>query len=90
MWPFEERVKGAVRSNPLDMRNVDEMDKLLLTSKPSQITTRHIRIKAFGNYFKVVDESSVRMQTYDSRVASGFQVPAENARSISINYVGVL
>jgi hypothetical protein len=30
------------------------------------------------------------MQTYDSGVASGFQVPAENAGSVSINYVGVL
>jgi hypothetical protein len=30
------------------------------------------------------------MQTYDSGVASVFQVPAENAGSVSINYVGVL
>jgi hypothetical protein len=48
------------------------MDKLLLINKPSQIATRYTRMKAFGNHFRAADESSVRMQTYDIRVASIF------------------
>jgi hypothetical protein len=76
MRQFEEWVKGVIWSSPLDVRNEDDMDKLLLTSKPSQIATRYTRMKAFGNHFRVADESSTRMQTYDSGVASVFQVPA--------------
>jgi hypothetical protein len=32
---FEEWVKGAVLSNALDAKNPDDMDRLLLTTKPS-------------------------------------------------------
>jgi hypothetical protein len=69
---FEEWVKGAVLSSALDANNPDDMDKLLLIRKPSQRATRYGRMKSFGNHFRVADESSARMQTYDSGVASVF------------------
>jgi hypothetical protein len=47
-------------------------------------------MKAFGNHFRVEDNSSTRMQTYDSGVASNFQVPLADATDVSVNYVGVL
>jgi hypothetical protein len=63
---------------------------LLLCTRPSQKATRYTKMKAYGNHFKVQDESSSRMQTYDSGVASIFDVPTEDARDVSVNYVGVL
>jgi hypothetical protein len=47
-------------------------------------------MKAFGNHFRVEDTASTTMQTYDSGVASVFQVPIIDARDLSMNYVGVL
>jgi hypothetical protein len=72
--PFEEWVKGAIHSIELDVNNPEDMDRLLLTTKPSQKATRYTRMKAFGNHVGVEDESSGRMLTYDSRIASVFQV----------------
>jgi hypothetical protein len=47
-------------------------------------------MKAFGNHFRVEDATSIRMQTYDSGVASVFTVPTADARDVSVNHVGVL
>jgi hypothetical protein len=66
------------------------MDRLLLTTKPSQIATRYTRMKAFGNHFRIADESSRRLMTYDNRIASIFHVPMADAEAMSVNYVGVL
>jgi hypothetical protein len=45
---------------------------------------------AFGNNFQVDDEATRIMQTYDSGVASVFDVPTTDARDVSVHYVGVL
>jgi hypothetical protein len=47
-------------------------------------------MKAFGNHFRVEDEASARMQTYDSGVAYVFEVPTIHATDVSVNYVGVV
>jgi hypothetical protein len=47
-------------------------------------------MKAFGNHFRVEDEASSHMLTYDSGDASVFQVPLIDAREVSVNYVGVV
>ena len=62
----------------------------MLSTKPSQRAARYTRIKAFGHHFRVEDSTSCRMQTYDSGVASVFQVPMLDARDVSVNYVRVL
>jgi hypothetical protein len=47
-------------------------------------------MKAYGNHFKVDDPTTAQLQTYDSGAASIFHVPTEDAREVSINYVGIL
>ena len=45
---------------------------------------------AFGNNFQVDDEASWIIQTYDSGVASVYDVPTTDARGMSVYYIGVL
>jgi hypothetical protein len=88
--PFQEWVKEAVRQMPLQTSNVEEMDLRLLCRRPSHRATRYTGMKAFGNHFRVQDRRTDHLLTYDSDVASIFDVPSENAREVSINYVGIL
>jgi hypothetical protein len=88
--PLEEWVQEAVKQQPLNTANADEMDLRLLSRKPSQCAMRYIRMKAYGNHFRVDDPTIDRLQTYDSGMASVFHVPIEDAREVSINYVGIL
>jgi hypothetical protein len=88
--PFEEWVRNLPETKDVDIKELEDFDKLLLCMKPSQRAIRYQRMKAFGNHFRVEDDASVRMLTYDSGVASVFQVPTEDATDVSINYVGVV
>jgi hypothetical protein len=88
--PFEDWVHDLAESEDLDVSKPEDFDKLLLCMKPSQRAIRYCRMKAFGNHFRVEDEASARMQTYDSGVASVFEVPTVHATDISVNYVGVV
>jgi hypothetical protein len=88
--PFEEWVRNLLETEDVDVNEPEDFDKLLLCMKPSQRATRYQRMKAFGNHFRVEDDASIRMLTYDSRVASVFKVPTEDATDVSINYVGVV
>ena len=45
---------------------------------------------AFGNHFRVEDSSTAQLKSYNSGVASVFELPIENVQDVSINYVGVL
>jgi hypothetical protein len=47
-------------------------------------------MKAFGNHFRVEDETFSGMQTYNSGFASVFDVPIINTHDVSVNNVGVL
>lgn len=47
-------------------------------------------MKSYENHYQVEDEASVRLVTYDSSIASVFEVPTTNARDMAVNYVGVL
>jgi hypothetical protein len=87
---FEDWVRTAVRNHADEAPTAVDVDTLLLCIRPSQKATRYTKMKAYGNHFKVQDESSSRMQTYDSGIASIFDVPTEDARDVSVNYVGVL
>jgi hypothetical protein len=88
--PLEEWIKEEVSHRPLNTSSTEEMDLWLLSRNPSQRTTRYLRMKAYGNHFKVDDPTTAQLQTYDSGVTSIFHVPTEDAREVSINYVGVL
>jgi hypothetical protein len=51
---------------------------------------RYTKMKAFGNHFQIDDAASAKLQTYDSGIASVFEVSIANAIEVSVNYVGVL
>jgi hypothetical protein len=70
--------------------NPDDMDKFLLCTKPSKRTTRYGRMKAFRNHLRAENSATAQMQTYDSSVASVFQVPGADTTEVSLNYVGVV
>jgi hypothetical protein len=88
--PFEEWIRNLPETEDVDVNEPADFDKLLLCVKPSQRATRYRRMKAFGNHFRVEDDASVRMLTYDSGVASVFQVPTEDATDVTVNYAGVV
>ena len=89
--PFDVWVRKAVHNQPHDPNNIDDMDRILLCSRPSQKATRYTRMRAFGNHFRVQDSQSALLQTYDSGIASIFEVPNVDSQSeVSLNYVGVL
>ena len=72
------------------MTNPEDVDRLLLCTKPAQKATRYTRMTSFGNHYRVDDGDCERFQTYNSGVASVFEVPVEDAMDVSVNYVGVL
>ena len=91
MEPFDVWVRKAVHTHPHDPNNGDDMDRILVCSRPSQKATRYTRMRAFGYHFQVEDSQSALLQTYDSGVASIFEVPTVDSQSeVSLNYVGVL
>jgi hypothetical protein len=87
---FEEWIHGAMRTYAADAPTEVDVDSLLLCTKPSQKAMRYTKMKAFGNHFRVLDDTTNRMKTYDSGITSVFDVPTEDARNVSVNYVGVL
>ena len=51
-------MEHTVQDINLDLKNPEDMDHLFLSRKPSQKATRYSRIMAFGNHFRVQDEST--------------------------------
>ena len=88
--PFHEWVRAAVNVESIDINAPDGMDTLLLCTKPANRVLRYARMKAYGNHLRVEDSTSATLQTYDSGVASVFEVPTVDARDVSVNYVKVL
>ena len=80
---FEKWIKDVVHRQPVDPNNTDDMDRVLLCSRPSQIATRYTRMKAYGNHFRVEDRQSATLQTYDSGVASVFHIASMESASTS-------
>jgi hypothetical protein len=46
-------------------------------------------MKAYGNHFKVDDSRNCSLQTFDSGVASMFDMPTIDASEVFANYVGI-
>ena len=84
-------LEKAVQNQPHEPNNIDDIDRILLVSRPSQKTTRYTRMQAFGNHFRVEDLQSALIQTYDNGLAVIFEMPTTDSQSeVSLNYVGVL
>jgi hypothetical protein len=43
---FENWIKDVVRNHHVDPNDEDNMDRVLMCSRPSQLTTRYTRMKA--------------------------------------------
>lgn len=87
---FEEWVKVFMEVANVDVTSEDDMERVMLSKKPSQRALRYLKMKSFGNHFRVEDESTANLQTFDGGVASVFQIPCTNATDVSVNYVGML
>jgi len=85
-----EWIQDTVIRSELDLRKPNDMDRLLLSKKPSQRALCYSQIMAFGNHFHVEDEMTTRLLSYNSGAASMFQLSLESAVDSLVNYVGVL
>jgi hypothetical protein len=87
---FENWIKDVVRNHYVDPNDEDDMDRVMMCSRPSRLATRYTRMKAYGNHFRVEDPQSMALKTYDSGVASVFHMPSVGSEEVTLNYVGVL
>ena len=87
---FENWIKDVVHNHPIDPNDEDDMDMVMMCSRPSQLATRYTRMKAYGNYFRVEDQQSMTLKAYDIGVASVFHMPSMSSEEVTLNYVGVL
>ena len=85
-----EWMENHVLKSDLDMANADDRDRFLLSKKPSQRALCYTQMMAFGNHFRVEDETSARHVSYNSSVALVFEENFDTEAASSIPYVGVL
>jgi hypothetical protein len=90
MSPFIDWVKNVVHDHPMDVNNLEDLDRVLICSRPSQTTTQYTWMKAYKNHFRVEDSKSNSMQTFVNGVALVFDVLTFDFRDLSLNFVGVL
>jgi hypothetical protein len=74
----------------MDVNNPKYLDRVLLCSRPFQTTTQYTWMKAYTNHFRVEDSKSNSMQTFDSGIASVFDMLTLDAKDLSLNFGGVL
>ena len=86
--PVELWLKRKVHSADLDMTDPNEADTVLLSNPPSLKCKRYARMTAYGNHWRVDDEYSRSMFTYDCGVAC-FEVN-EHSMGSGKDFVGVL
>jgi hypothetical protein len=48
--PFIEWVQNVVHDHPMDSNNLEDLDKVLLCSRPSQTMTRYTQMKVYGGW----------------------------------------
>jgi hypothetical protein len=66
--------EGGMQTHMVDGNVLDEMDAYHSSISPSFDVFRYMRMKAYGNYYRVVGETNVNtMATYDCGMASVFQ-----------------
>jgi len=79
-----------IYGHPMDVNDPKYLDKVLLCNRPSQTTIQYTWMKAYENLFRVEDLKSNSMQTFDSGIASVFDMSTLDARILSLNIVEVL
>ncbi|KAG0594559.1 hypothetical protein M758_UG088300 [Ceratodon purpureus] len=81
-------IKQRVHSEILDMSNPDEHDTILLSNSPSLTCKRYCRMTAYENHYKVDDDYSRGMNTFDCGVACFESNPV--SAGAGKDYVGIL
>jgi hypothetical protein len=71
---FKKWVPEYGLNSNLDMTNAEDVDCLLLWTKPSQKAARYTKMVSFRNHWRIDDGDARRFQTYNSGVASVFEV----------------
>lgn len=83
-------IERRLQSSDVDLSNPTDMDRFLLSKKPAQRAIWYRHVVAFGKHFRVEDEKTKHLMSYNSGVASVFQQQSENGEESTVNYVGVL
>ena len=83
-------IQRIVQNVDTNLRNPADMDRFLLSKKPSQRATQYGRVIAFGKHFRAEDKQTSHLLSYNSGVASMFQEVSVHHEESSVNYVGVL
>ena len=81
-------MKQAVHQMDLNMSDPDDFDLVLLSSPPQMTCKRYLKMRAYGNHWRVEDEASRSENTFDSGVAC-FEAN-EMSTGSGKDYVGVL
>ena len=81
-------MKQKVHSEMKDMLDPDDHHTLLILNSPSLTCKRYSSMKAYGNHWRVEDESNISYELYDSGVAC-FEANNHSAGS-GEDYVGIL
>ncbi len=50
--PFHWLGENVVHEHPIDSSNVEDVNRVLLASRPSQTTIQYIHMKTYGNHFR--------------------------------------
>lgn len=81
-------LRRNVHSMPLDINDPNESDTVLLSNPPSLSCKRYARMRAYGNHWRVEDDISKGMDSFDSGVAC-FEANEQSSGS-GKDYVGIL
>jgi hypothetical protein len=82
--------ENVMHGQPMDLGNPKDIDMVLLFSRLGQKKICYTRMKTYRNHLKVEDLRSCSLQTFDSGVASMFDMPFTDASKVSVNYVEIL
>ena len=86
--PVETWMKKTVHAMDMNMMDPDQSNTVLLSSPPSMVCKRYAKMQAYGNHWRVDDDISRRMDTFDSGVAC--LEANEQSAGTGKDYVGVL
>ena len=86
--PVELWMKRTVHDMELDMTDPNDEDLVLLSTPPSMVCKRYAKMTAYGNHWRVNNDSNRSCDTFDSGVAC-LEANEQSAGSGN-DYVGIL
>ena len=86
--PYEQWLRRIVFQRKTLNPTADDLDAVKLCSKPDMTAKRFRRIKAFGNHFRVNDDRTETLDTYDCGVACLHEWVTEEGEVMKRHTVG--